>query len=165
MHNGLTIQRSPRSIAKQPSGCVVRTGNYSRGCHANRVATSSLIGENNGNSDPNSGPASSSVRIKLGAAFGLSLFFVLICSCFVLFIFFQPVYIPPRQSSDQNYLYYSFARAVTKRTKREQNTAEEQNVNKTRQVEQNVNVQKSSKIFILRQYVAAFLCILSRMSQ
>jgi len=43
---------------------------------------------------------------------------------------------------------------VTKRTKREQNTAEEQNVNELWRVEQNVNIQKSSKIFILRQYVA-----------
>jgi len=84
---------------------------------------------------------------------------------FVLFIFFQPVYIPTRQSSDQNYLYYSFARAVTKRTKREQNTVEEQNVNELWRMEQNVNVQMSSKKYILRQYDAAFLCILSRMSQ
>ena len=178
MHNGLTIQRSPRSIAKQPSGCVVRTNNYSGDRHATRVAVPSLVGENNGNTKPHSGPASRSVRIKSGAAFGLSLFFVLICSRFVLFIFFSPYISRPARAVTKTIyiiriaravtktiLYYSFARAVTKRTKREQNTAEEQNVNKMRRVEQNVNVQKSSKIFILRQYDAAFLCILSRMSQ
>jgi len=43
---------------------------------------------------------------------------------------------------------------VTKRTKREQNTAKEQNVNKMWRVEQNVNIQMSSKKCMVRQHVA-----------
>ena len=179
MHNGLTIQRSPRSIAKQPSGCVVRTNNYSGNRHATRVAVPSLVGENNGNTKPHSGPAPRSVRIKLRGSLRVVPFFCSHLFSFCSFYFFFSLYIsrPARavtktiiyysfaRAVTKTILYYSFARAVTKRTKREQNTAEEQNVNKMRRVEQNVNVQKSSKIFILRQYDAAFLCILSRMSQ
>ena len=40
------------------------------------------------------------------------------------------------------------------RTKREQNTAEEQNVNELWRVEQNVNIQKSSTECMVRQYDA-----------
>ena len=132
MHNGLTIQRLLRSIAKQPDA------NYSLDCRTGGDSLHLAI------------PVRINYLTKSGSAFGSAPFFVLICSRFVLFLAIYPGRV---QSGDHiiyagfrvvTILYILFVFRVVTRTKREQNTAEEQNV----------NVQTSSKIFILRQYDA-----------
>ena len=161
MHNGLTIQRLLRSIAKQPN------------------ANSSLDCRTGGDSLHLAIPVCINYLTKLGSAFGSTPFF---CpNLFSFCSFFLAIY-PGRVQSSDHIIYAGFRvvtiyyicrvqsgdhiilfvfRVVT-RTKREQNKAEEQNVNELWRVEQNVNVQMSSKKYILRQYDAAFLCIFPR---